>query len=204
MKRALFLVPLLALAPLGHFLGSYYGTDWIVGLLGVASMFLLPWVVAALFLVFVKVAWPVRIFLFIGALVVQGFLLLEVCPAGATAGMMGTAHRLRREFPPDEMRDCAAQLRQKHRDGTLAVRQRDGGHSLLMSERAVIVQDSELPVALRGRFKSVYIEPDTGEERVFFSFSERSGIVCDSRKSVRGFFECSMADGVHVYAYSRL
>jgi hypothetical protein len=155
-------------------------------------MFLLPWAVAASFLM-VKVAWPARLLFFIGAMVVQGVLLFTVIPAGATSEMMGIARRLRREFPPDQIRTCAATLLQKQHDGILAVRQekRDQG--------TVLVDDSELPIPLRGKFERVFIE----EQRVYFSLNRRTGILCDSRKHVREFSECSMADGVHAYRYER-
>src|SRR5262249_31795971 len=153
----------------------------------------------------IKAAWPVRVLLFIGALVAQG-VLFTVIPAGATSEMMGIAHRLRGEFPPDQIRTCAATLRQKEHDGTLTVRHGDKGQSFVMSEKAVLVDDSELPTSLRGRFERVFIEPDqdAAEQRVYFSFDERTGIICDSRKNVREFFVCSMADGVHAYRYQRL
>ena len=211
MKRALLFLPLLSLAPLGHFLGSYLDGAGILprgyGFLGsAASMFILPWVVSGLFLTITKAAWPIRISLFICALLVQAVLLFTVVPAGATSEMMGIANRMRREFPPDQMRDCAARLRQKHRDGTLTVRQGDRGHSFLMSESAVMVDDSELPVSLRKRFDRVFIQQDrvTGEEQIFFSLGKQTGIVCDSRKHVREFFVCSIGEGVHAYRYQRL
>ena len=104
------------------------------------------------------------------------------------------------------MRACAVSLRRKQRDGTLVVRPADNGHSFLMFEKAVLIDDSELPVQLRGRFARVFIQPDqdTGEQRVYFSLDEGTGIICDSRKHVREFFVCSMADGVHAYRYQRL
>ena len=210
MRRVIQFLPLLAIAPLGHFLGPYLdGAGFLPpgsGLLvSAASMFLLPWAVAALFFT-VRVVWPIRVSLFITALVSQAILMFTVVPAGATSQMMGIAFRFRREFPPDQMRACAASLRQKEHDGTLVVRRGDTGHSFLMSEKAVLVDDSELPVLLRGRFERVFIQPDrdTGEQRVYFSFDERRGIVCDSRKHVREFFVCSMGEGVHAYRYQRL
>src|SRR5262245_47985933 len=125
MRPALQIVPLLILAPLGHFLGSYLGGAGVLPLgsgflLSAVSMFLLPWAVAALFFA-VRGSWPIRVLLFLGALVVQ-VVLFTVIPAGATSEMMGIAHRFRREFPPDQMRDCATSLRQKQDEGTLAVR----------------------------------------------------------------------------------
>jgi hypothetical protein len=210
MRRALLFLPLLGLAPLGHFLGSYldgagllpHGSGFFFS---AASMFLLPWLIAALFLT-VRVAWPIRVSFFVGALVAQGVLMFTAVPAGASSEMMGIAHRFRRDFPPDQMQVCAASLRQKQHDGTLVVRQRDIGHTFLMTEKATLVDDSDLPVLLRGRFERVFIQPDrdTGEQRVYFALDERRGIVCDSRKDVREFFVCSMADGVHAYRYQRL
>src|SRR5438105_892754 len=147
MRRALQFLPLLGLAPLGYFLGSYLDGAGVLprgsGLLvsGV-SMFLLPWAVAALFLT-TRVAWPIRVSFFVGALVAQGVLMFTAVPAGATSEMIGIAHRLRREFPPDQMRACAASLRQKEHDGIIAVRHGDKGDSFLMSESAVMVDDSE-------------------------------------------------------------
>jgi hypothetical protein len=210
MRRAFLFLPLLALAPLGHFLGSFLdGSGVLPGgsgfLVSATSMFILPWAVAALFFT-VRVVWPVRVSLFIGALIAQGVLLFTVVPAGATSEMMGIAYRFRQEYPPDQMRACAAGLRQKQLEGTLAVRQAGEDHTFLMSETAVLIDDSELPMQLRGRFEYVFIQPerDTGEQRVYFSLDERTGIVCDSRKEVREFFVCSMADGVHAYRYQRL
>jgi hypothetical protein len=210
MKRAFRLLPLLGLAPLGHFLGPYLdgagllprGSGFFVGL---ASMLLLPWLIATLFLT-VRAARLIRVLLFIAALMVQGILLFTLSSAPVISEMMGIAHRLRREFPPDQMQTCATSLRQKEHDGTLVVRQRDKDKYILMSEDAVLVDDSELPAPLRGRFKHVFIQSDPvgGEQRVYFSLDERSGIVCDSRKRVREFFVCSMADGVHAYRYQRL
>lgn len=210
MRRALTFLPLLALAPMGHFLGQYLDGAGVLShgngfLVSTASMFLLPWVVAAMFLT-IKVAWPIRASFFVGALVTQGVLMFTAVPAGATSEMMGIAHRFRRDFPPDQMRACAASLRQKEHYGTLVVRQGDTGHSFLMSEKAVLVDDSDLPALLRGRFERVFIQPDrdSGEQRVYLALDDRRGIVCDSRKHVREFFVCSMADGVHAYRYQRL
>lgn len=208
-RRVLLFLPLLALAPLGCFLGDYLGgAGSLPGgsgfLISAVSMFLLPWAGAALFLT-VRVGRPMRTALFVGALLLQGSLIFTVIPAGATSEMMGRAHRFRREFPPDQMRACATLLRQKEHDGTLQVRPPGKNRSSLMSEQAVLVDDAELPPPLRGRFKQVFIQPDpaSAEEQVYFSLDERTGIVCDSRKNVREFFVCSMADGVQAYRYQR-
>jgi len=209
-KRCLLCLPLLALAPLGYFLGSYLDSAGVlpggVGILiSAGSMFILPWLVSGLFVVLPKTSWSIRRALVLCALLVQGFLLFTVVPAGATSETMGFAHRLRQEFPPSQLRDCAAHLRQKRRDGTLTLADKAKIPSFLMSETAVIVADSELPVSLRGRFQRVFIQQDraTNDEQVFFALDGNTGIICDSRTHVRGFLVCSMAEGVHAYRYQR-
>ena len=211
MKRVLPFLPLVCLSPLGYFLASYYDGAGILPrgsgfLISAACMFLLPWIVSAAFAALAKTTWAVRTALFICTLVAQPVLLFAFTPPSATSEMMGIAHRLRREFPPDEMRACAAGLREKERDGTLAAKPAGKDRSFLMSENAVLVEDSELPVSLRGRFQRVFIQPDhdSGERQVYFALDERTGIVCDSRKDVREFFVCSMGDGVQAYRYERL
>jgi hypothetical protein len=208
-KRALQLLPLIGLAPLGTFLGEYldgagvlaHGTGFPIS---AGSMFVLPWLVAALFTL-AKVAAPIRVLLFVGALVTQGVLMFTFVPPGVTSEMMGIARHMRREFQPEQMRACAVNLRQKAHDGTLVIRQGAKGESVSMSQSAVIIDDSELPVNLRGRFELVFIQPDRdGSEQVCFSLDEGTGILCDSRKHVREFFVCSMAEGVHAYRYLRL
>ncbi len=211
MKSFLLCLPLLGLAPLAHFLAGYLEGAGIlpsgVGLLlSAASMFVLPWVVSAWLALRPKITWAIRIPLFVCALVAQGVLLFTAVPPGATCEMMGTAHRLRRQFPPDQLRDCAEHLRQKRRDGSLTLGDRGKDHSSPIPETDVVVADSELPVSLRGRFLRVFIRDGRvpGDEQVFFALDERTGIVCDSRKQVREFFVCSMAEGVHAYRYQRL
>ena len=94
MRRALQFLPLLCLAPVVDFFSAYLDGAGLLPhgsglLIGGASMFLLPWAVAALFLT-VRVAWPIRLLLFLGALVVQGVLLFTVVPAGAVATSVST------------------------------------------------------------------------------------------------------------------
>lgn len=210
MRRAIQFLPLLALAPLGDFLGFYLEGAGLLQpstgfLISISSALLLPWAVAALFAT-ARATWRVRLLLFIGALVVQGVLLFTIVPPGAISEMMGTAHRLRRAFPPDQMRACAATLRQKQKERALLVAQGDKVRDSLMSDKAVLVDDSELPALLRGRFDHVFIQPDehTGEQQVYFCLNNRTGVLCDGRKHVREFFVCSMADGVHAYRYQIL
>ncbi len=211
MKRCLLCLPLLGLAPLGTFLGEYLSgagalPEGIGFLASAASMFILPWIVAALFLARPKTKAAIRVLLFIGALVVQGVLLFAIVPAGSTSEMMGIAHRLRREFSVDELRDCANHLRHKFRDGTLGVSTREKDDDFTVGQSAVVVLDDELPDSLRGRFLRVFIQkpPATGDEQVVFALDKIRGIICDSRKHVHEFFVYSMADGVQAYRYQRL
>ena len=76
MKCTLLSLPLVGLAPLGYFLGFYLdGAGVLRGgvgfLLGVASMFILPWLVSAVFALFVRTTWSIRILLFVCTLIVQ-------------------------------------------------------------------------------------------------------------------------------------
>jgi len=211
MKCVLLFLPLLGLAPLGYFLGSYLDGAGILPrssgfLISAASMFLLPWVIAALFLTIRKGAPSLRTSLFICALLVQAVLLFTVVPPAATSEMMGIAHRLRGEFSPEELRGCADHLRQKFHDGTLEASVRNKDDHYIVAPSAVVVADGELPNSLRGRFQRVFIQKATytGEEQVVFALGQDRGIICDDRKDVHEFFIYSIADGVEAYRYERL
>jgi hypothetical protein len=209
MKRTLYLLPLLGLAPLGSFLGPYFDGAgiWQNGfLIGATSMFLLPWVISTLFLIIPRASRAIRISLFISTLLIQFILLFTVVPPGATCEIMGMAHRLRKEFSTDELRNCAGQLRQKFHDGTLVVNARNKDDHFFVKCSVVVVSDSELPNSLQGRFQRVFIQtpPFDGEQQVVFSLTSETGIICDDRKDVREYFVYSMADGVEAYRYERL
>jgi hypothetical protein len=212
MKRCLLFLPLLGLAPLCNFLGNYLGGAGILPggfalLVSAVSMFILPWLVAAIFAAVPKTAWITRIALFICAMLIQACLQFGIVPAGATCEMMGFAHKLRGEFSPDQLRSCAEHLWQKRRDGTLTLGDGAKDRIPLLLDSAMVVADSELPDALRGRFRRVLIQkdPSTGDEQVIFVLNEQmhTGIICDGRPYVREFFVCSMAEGVHTYHYQR-
>jgi hypothetical protein len=210
MIRSLLCLPLLGLAPLGHFLGFYLeGAGFLPRGVGfcfsAASVFVLPWVVSA-FIVLPRFKGAIRIVLFVCVLVAQGVLLFTIVPPGVTCEMMGIAYRFRRELPPDQLRACADNLRQKLRDGTLVVSDRGEYDGFPASMTAKIVADAELPVSLRGRFQRVFIQQDpvTGDEQVIFALERLKGIICDRRKHVKEFFVYSMAPGVHAYRYQRI
>jgi hypothetical protein len=211
MKRYLFYLPLLGLAPLGYFLGFYLqglgAISFGVGFLASAiSMFVVPWIVSATFALFPKAKTIVRVMLFICAFIVQGGLLFGIDPPGATCEMMGIAHRFRHEFPPDQLRNCAVQLRQKFHAGTLTVRNRNKSDDYAgVVESAVVIDDAELPDSLNHKFQRVFIQksPVTGDEQVVFALGSDRGIICDNRTNVSGFFVYSIADGVEAYRYQR-
>jgi hypothetical protein len=124
MKRYLQCLPLLGLAPLAHFLGFYLaglgvidaGLGMFIGAIG-----LLPFmVVVAVVFGFVAPSSSnfVRYFAWLSAVVAQ-FALLAVVPGGAQAEVMGVAHRLKREFPIAQVRECANQLLEKYQAKTL-------------------------------------------------------------------------------------
>lgn len=210
MKRLLLCLSLLTIAPLACFLGDYLRGAGVLpegyGFLASAvAMFVLPWLIACLCSILIKAKAPIRVLFFIVALVAQGVLLFTAVPPGATCEMMGIAHRFRGEFSPDKLRGCADNLRQKFRDGTLSVRPCGKDEYFLVGPSAVVVSDSELPSSLRGRFKRVFIQKPqgAGEEQVVFALGAGTGVICNGRKDDRGFFVCSMADGVEAYRYQR-
>jgi hypothetical protein len=211
MKRVLRYLPLLGLAPLVYFVGSYldgaglipHGSSLFVSGF---SMLILPWVVSIVFVKFAKTL-PSQILLFICTLVAQPALIIAFVPPSVAAVTMGYAHRLRHEFPPDQLRECAGQLRQKLHAGTLVVDEKIGNDCYFIeSPSSVLVADVNLPASLRGRFQRIFIEKnqDTGDEQVVFALGKEIGIMCDSRKDLHGFYVYSMADGVHAYRHERL
>ncbi|MFI5305442.1 MAG: hypothetical protein ACHQYP_11700 [Nitrospiria bacterium] len=209
-KRYWLYLPMLFISPLGYFLGSYFeGSATLPGNMAsyicVISLFFLPFVVSTLFVFIFKGKWFIRILIFISIFIAQCGL-ISITPPEVAAEMMGIAHRLSFEFPPDQIRDCANHLRQKHRDGTLKEVQRGNYSDVLMSDNAIIIDDSELPVSLRGRFVGVYIRSGltSPDDVVVFALGMQKGIICDNRKYVSEFYFHSMGDGVHAYRFQRL
>jgi hypothetical protein len=211
MKRVLFLLPLLTLSAVGSFAAPYLdgagafprGSGFLVG---AVCMFILPWVVSGLFVVAAKTRIPVRLAIFISTLAVQPALLFAFTPPSATSEMMGIAHRLGREFSADELRDSANQLRSKFQAGTLRTTSKAREDYFEVAAEAVVVPQTELPIALREHFKRVYIQHGQagGGCQVVFALAPDTGIICDNRKQVHEFFVYSIADGVHAYRYQRL
>lgn len=201
LRRVALSLLLLGVAPVGSFLASYLsgagalseGTGLV---LGAGFMLGLPWLISALFAAVAKVTWPIRVAIFVGTLAVQGGLIWAL-PPGATAQTMGFAHTVGRTLSSDDLRQCAARLRQQQQAGTLAQTSTSDGP---------VVDQADLPPSLRGRFVRVYLQSSThpGGQQVVFELSRQTGIICDDRKSVSDFFTHSMAEGVHAYRYQRL
>lgn len=198
MIRILLGLLMLGLAPLGSFLGPYLEGARMINegfLVGITCTFVLPWLTSGLSALLTK-TWPVAILVFLCGLSVQAVLMFKILPPRAEVEMMGAAYRYRHEYPVDQIRLCADKLREEKRDGSLKGIA-NGGHS-------IIIDETELPVTLRGKFAIVMIRGDSFEE-VFFAEEEdeRSGIICDQRKHVWGISEYSIAEGVHAYRYLR-
>jgi hypothetical protein len=205
MKRFLFYFPLLGLAPLGNFLGSYFSglgsISWYAGfVISAFSFFLVPLLVPIVFVILYKASWIRRVILFIVVLFVQESVIFFVPPRG-TAELMGMAHRSQREFSPDQLRDCADQLRTKFHAGTLKLgNSADGLDYFPVYESAPVVEDTELPPSLRGRFQRTFIltNPPTSNELVVFAFDHETGIIC-GKLLPKADSAYPIADGVEVY-----
>ena len=115
---------------------------------------------------------------------------------------MGIAHRVQREFSPDQLRDCAEQLRTKFHAGTLKLGNSADGRDYfpVLLDTNVVIEDTELPVSMRGRFQRTFIlmDPSTTNELVIFAVDHETGIICGNDVPVPDY-ACRMAEGVEVY-----
>jgi hypothetical protein len=205
MKKMLLCIPILGLAPLGYFLGSYLsglGTiSWYAGFIVASlSFFLFPLLVPIVFVILYKAGWIRRVILFILVLFVQESVFFFVPPRG-TAELMGIAHRSQHEFSPDQLRNCADHLRAKFHSGTLKLgNSADGLDYFPVYRSAPVIEDTELPPSLRGRFQRIFIlkDPSITNELVVFAFDHETGIICGNSGPVPDF-AYRMADGVEAY-----
>jgi hypothetical protein len=212
MKRYLLCLPLLGLAPLPHFLGFYLaGRGIIDGGLGmfIGTIGLWP-VILGVGVVFGFVAPStsnfVRYFSCMGAVIAQ-LVLLSAFPGGARAEVMGVAHRLKREFPIAQVRDCASHLLEKYRARTLASANKEEPRNDLWSDSVFLVDSSELPAELRGRFRRVEIwrveSAFSRDLQVFFLIDWERSIVCASRPSLNDAYLHSIEKGIYAYHKQR-
>ena len=115
---------------------------------------------------------------------------------------MGIAHRVQREFSPDQLRDCAEQLRTKFHAGTLKLGNSADGRDYfpVLLDTNVVIEDTELPVSMRGRFQRTFIlmDPSTTNELVIFAVDHETGIICGNDVPVPDY-AYRMAEGVEVY-----
>jgi hypothetical protein len=120
--------------------------------------------------------------------------------------MMGIAHKLKREYSTDVLHATAEQILLKHAAGTLNCHRIPEHDKRNFGCASILVDKSEIPADLRGRFESVTIAEATGSmpAEVHFAFGPRSGIACNATPRESGFFRYSMAAGVHAYRYQRL
>ena len=190
---------------MGYFLGSYLsglGTiSWYAGyVIASLSYLLVPLLVPIVFVILYKARWIRRVILFIVVFYVQASVFVFV-PSRATAELMGMAHRLQREFSPDQLRDCADQLRTKFHAGTLKLgNSADGLDYFPVLDTNGVVVDTELSASLHGRFQRTFIltDPSTTNELVVFALDHETGIICGNDVPTPDY-AYRIADGVEVY-----
>ena len=211
MKNRYFILALLALPPLGHFLGFYLSGWHIIStfgiglLISVGAMFLGPFVVAATVAFVLTKRWSRRVLLFLPIVLLQ-IPLFWLAPPGATSEMIGMAHHLRTQFSADQLRAAATVIQEKTSNGTLKTLAFPHDDEQLESWFTVLINQSELPESLRGRFKYVGLTRSNEGDKpeVMFAFSLREGIVCNSHAFEKDFFHYSIGPYVHAYRYQRL
>lgn len=200
---------LLVVPALSLFIGSYLdGRGVLCGygvFIGILLMFILPIPFAVL------IAWRLvtkstyRNLLVVPIILLQ-FAFVWLFPAGATAQMMGIAHKLKREYSTDVLHATAEQILLEHAAGTLNCHMIPEHDKRNFGYATILVDRSEIPADLQGRFEFVAIVEATGSTpaEVHFAFNSRSGIACNATPRESGFFRYSMASGVHAYRYQRL
>lgn len=191
---------------MGDFLGFYLsGLGTISRYAGYVitslSFFLVPLLVPIVFVILYKAMWIRRVILFIVVFLVQESVIL-FAPHGGTVELMGMAHRLQHEFSPNQLRDCADQLRTKFHAGTLKRGNSADGldYFPVLDTNSVVVEDTELPASLHGRFQHTFIltDPVTTNELVIFALDHETGIICGNDVPVPDY-AYRIADGVEVY-----
>jgi hypothetical protein len=148
----------------------------------------------------------VRFSAWLGAVMAQ-FVLLAVVPGGAQAEVMGVAHRLKREFPIAQVRECASHLLEKYQTKTLVSADKGKPQADVWSESVFAVDNSELPASLRERVRWVQIQKVqrgfAEDIQVFFFIDWGRSIICDSRSFVSDARLHSIVKGVHAYHAQR-
>lgn len=213
MAKFLFCLPLLGLPPVAMFIFPYLeGRGYVprgLDLIGLVPILVLPFVLS----VFLASQAPItkwrRNAFFIFTVVVQYICMFTLVPPPAESEMIGLTQRLDREFSADEIRACAAQLRQEDQNGTLALKEvpEEERLSPWAKNEARIIEDSELPASLQGRFQHVLIvkhqTSDDPQVEIVFKLEQDRGILCNTNGYKNDFWRHQMADGVYAYRYMR-
>jgi hypothetical protein len=206
--KKLLLSLLVLVAPTICFLVAYSGGRGLLAresalFLGVGIMFTLPFLVSIILAWLGWKSWTGRLLAFVGATCVQFAIMFIVFPPMAEAEMFGIGYRLKREFPPSELRRCAESLLQKHQQGTLSASKAGDGFHPAFGYETVVVADSELPEKLRGRFRSVGVDVRQVGPRVIFEVEPQIGVICGTPTPSKALRHHQIADGVFAYRYQR-
>jgi|GEM_PF-6813839 len=209
MKIPYKFTPLFLLAPLGYYFGPYLGgagcfSEGVGFLISAISMFVVPFMVAAIFFFLHKTKWYFRIPVFMTVIILQ-FGLIFLGPAAATSETMGLAHRMKRDYSIAQIQECANQIRQKRRDGTLKLKdQIPGPTSYLLNNRAV-VDESELLPSLQGRFEVVLVSGKTNPDKdeVIFLVHGMEGLLCDPKPIQNSYTVYFVAPGIYAFRWER-
>jgi hypothetical protein len=209
-KKFLLCLPLIGFPALSHFLLPYLeGRGFVpreLELLDFASALLLPYVISILLAILAPTSVLKQIVLFIITLVIQFVLLFTLVPGAAESEMIGFTQRINHEFSADELRACAADLRQKEQNGMLAFTNLPSDHSLMLRD-ARVVDNLQLPTNFQGKFQRVLIEKhqsnDSQQVDILFELEKDRGILCSTDYYENDFWRHQMADGVYAYRYMR-
>lgn len=207
-RSYLFCIPLVSLGPLGYFFGAYARglglLNWNVGfLISAFSMLLVPLVVSTIIAILCKTGWIRRILIFAVALSIQECcFLFHVVPPAATSELMGITHRLQNEFSVYQLHDCSNELLQKFHGGVLKHVSRGNDNYFPIVDSAIIVDDSDLPISIRGHFQRVFIQPDpfTGDYVVIYAVDHETGIIFGNELRLPEY-AYPMGDGLETYHY---
>jgi hypothetical protein len=209
MRKFLPCLPLVGLPAFVHYLVPYLiGLGYISSaseLYSLAACLLLPFIIGVLLALLGATSVSNRLGLCILMVVIQFTLLFTLVPGSAKTEMMGLAQRVNREFSADDLKKCAADLRKREQAGTLVRKDLPSGEWQMWFGDARVVNDSQLPQNLRGKFQRVLIDTgnDSGPLGVFFELETNRGILCSTNRYRSDFWRCSVADGVYACRYVR-
>ncbi len=211
MKKFLLFLPMVSFPALGHCVLPYLGGRGFIPdsfVLDLAACILLPFPIAAWIAIIAPTSLVLpapglkRLAIFVVALVTQIGLLLFT-PGSAETEMRGLSERYRREFPAQELREIAAEVRKKSADGTLIFASNSNLASMAWND-AQVLEPSQIPFPIRGKFRSVRLSKreGTGTEVVFEVAPDR-GIVCSTNYYGDNFWKCTIDRDVYAYRYMR-